>query len=227
MMANLRTPSECWANLFKIASLLVRRLVPSVLRSGILPELWGPYTVLSASKKCFVSFLSAKNWISSAFFAQPGVLHVSQPSLDCFTYVWMGSLTRYWAVITEECLVFWMFLFKKSLDFFFAILIKPVLVFARNWSLGVHYWRVNCVSEDCPVLIWILWTVFECIYHWWMLASGCLVSAWRHPISGTFLPFGCLAGWMGRLSLLTTSLWSVQQSAPRIVSVILFVLPLH
>ena len=34
---------------------------------------------------------------------------------------------------------------------------------------------------------------------------------------GTFLPCGPCAGWMRRLSLLTRSLWSVQQSAPHIV----------
>ena len=37
----LRTPSKCSAHLFKIASLSVRRLVPSALRSGVVPELWG------------------------------------------------------------------------------------------------------------------------------------------------------------------------------------------
>ena len=60
----LRTPSKCSANLFKIASLSVRRLVPSALRSGVVPELWGPYSVLSASKNFFMSFMSAKDWIS-------------------------------------------------------------------------------------------------------------------------------------------------------------------
>ena len=64
----LRTPSKCSAHLFKIVSLSVRRLVPSALRSGVVPELWGPYTVLSASKNFFMSFLSAKDWISLAFF---------------------------------------------------------------------------------------------------------------------------------------------------------------
>ena len=38
----LRTPSKRSAHLFKIASLSVRRLVPSALRSGVVPELWGP-----------------------------------------------------------------------------------------------------------------------------------------------------------------------------------------
>ena len=67
----LRTPSKCSAHLFMIASLSVRRLVPSALRSRVAPELWGPYTVLSASKNFFISFLSAKDWISSDFFSQP------------------------------------------------------------------------------------------------------------------------------------------------------------
>ena len=57
-----RTPSNCSAHLFKIASLSIRILVPSALRSGVVPELCGPYTVLSASKN-FISFLSAKDWI--------------------------------------------------------------------------------------------------------------------------------------------------------------------
>ena len=57
----LRTLSKCLAHLFKIASLSARRLVSSALRSGVIPELWGPYTVLSASKNVFMSFLSAKD----------------------------------------------------------------------------------------------------------------------------------------------------------------------
>ena len=35
----LRTLSKCSAHLFKIASLSVRRLVPSALRRGVVPEL--------------------------------------------------------------------------------------------------------------------------------------------------------------------------------------------
>ena len=57
----LRTPSKCSAHIFKIDSLLVRILVQSALRSGAVPELWGPYTVLSASNKFFMSFLFAKD----------------------------------------------------------------------------------------------------------------------------------------------------------------------
>ena len=42
----LRTSSKCSAHLFNIASLSVRRLVLSALRSGLVPAIWGPYTVL-------------------------------------------------------------------------------------------------------------------------------------------------------------------------------------
>ena len=63
----LRTSSKCSAHLFKISSLSVRRLVLAALRSRVVPELWGPYTVLSASKNFFISFVSAKDCISSAF----------------------------------------------------------------------------------------------------------------------------------------------------------------
>ena len=45
----VRTLSKCSAHLFKLAFLSVRRLVPSALRKRVVPELWGPYTVLSAS----------------------------------------------------------------------------------------------------------------------------------------------------------------------------------
>ena len=41
----LMIPSKCSAHLFKTASLSVRRLVPSALKSGVVSELWGPYTV--------------------------------------------------------------------------------------------------------------------------------------------------------------------------------------
>ena len=129
----LRTPSKCSAHLFKKASVSVRRQVPSALRGGVVTELWGPYTVLSASKNIFMSFLSAIDWISSAFFSKPVVLHVSEPRLNCLAYVWIGSLARYWAGISEVSLVFLVFLFKESLNFF-VILIKPILVFARYWS---------------------------------------------------------------------------------------------
>ena len=40
--------------------------MPSALKRGMVSELWGPHTVLSASKN-FISFLSGKDRILSAF----------------------------------------------------------------------------------------------------------------------------------------------------------------
>ena len=81
----LRTPSKCSAHLLKIASLSVRRLVPSALRSGVVPELWGPYIILSASKNFILSVRKGLDFIS--LFAQPGFLLVSERSLYCLAYV--------------------------------------------------------------------------------------------------------------------------------------------
>ena len=63
----LRTP----VHLFRIASLSVNRLVPYALKSGVVLH------ILSVCKG--LDFISP--------FAQPGVLHVSEPSLYCLAYV--------------------------------------------------------------------------------------------------------------------------------------------
>ena len=160
--SRLRTPSKCSAHLFKIASLSVRRLVPSALRSGVVSELWGPYTVLSASKNFLMSFLSAKDWISSTFFSQPGVLHVSEPRLNCLAYVWIGSLARYWAGISEVSLVFLVFLFKESLKFL-CYSHQTILGVCEILVLGNPLLKSEWCLWDCPALIYIFWTVFQCI----------------------------------------------------------------
>ena len=50
-------------------SFFVSQKISSICtKEWVVPELWGPFTVLSASKNFFISFLSAKDWISSAFF---------------------------------------------------------------------------------------------------------------------------------------------------------------
>ena len=216
----LRTPSKCSAHLFKIASLSVRRLVPSALRSGEVPELWGPYTVLSASKNFFMSFLSVKDWISSAFFlSQESFMSLSL--VWTVLHVWIGSLARYSAGISEVGLVFLVFLFKESLNFF-VVLIKPILVFARYWESIAEEWTVSLktvqlsstASELCSSASKQLQR---------LLTNACLLlscfSLETSNFYGTFLPCGRRTGWMRRLSLLTTSLWSVQQSAPHIVLV--------
>ena len=61
-----------------------RRLVPSALRSGVVSELQVPST---ASTNFFLSFFVCKGLNFISLFAQPGVLHVSELSVDCLTYV--------------------------------------------------------------------------------------------------------------------------------------------
>ena len=55
--------------------------------------------------------------------------------------------------------------------------------------------------------------------------KACLLLSWysfkTSNLFGAFLSCGRRVGWIVRLSLLTTSLWSVQQSAPNIVFVTL------
>ena len=82
----LRTPSNCSAHRFMIASLLVRRLVPSALRSGVAPELWGPYIVEFIKELLHILSVCKRQDIIS-LFAQPGVLHVFEPRLNCLAYV--------------------------------------------------------------------------------------------------------------------------------------------
>ena len=163
-----------------------------------------------------------------SLFAQPGVLNVSESSLDFLTYVWKGSLTWCWAGITEVCLVFFFGVSLQGIPGFpchshqtnldvceILVLGNPLLKGERClWRLSSsHLHLMNCVPVHLN----------GCISHWRMLASCCLVSARAHlsNLFGTFLPYGCRTGWMRILSLLTTSMWSVQQSAPHIVFVTL------
>ena len=44
----LRTTSKCSVYFLKTVSLPVRRLVPSALKSGVVPEPWAPHTDLNA-----------------------------------------------------------------------------------------------------------------------------------------------------------------------------------
>ena len=116
------------------------------------------------------------------------------------------------------------FLFKESLDFF-IILVKQVLVFTRYWSYGIHCWRMDGVSVQfssgsserrssiasnrLQISLMKAYLLLSCF------------SLETSSLFGTFLSCGCRACWMRRLSLLTTSLWSVQQSPPHIVFVTL------
>ena len=123
----LRTPSNWSAHLSKIAFLSVRRL--SALRSECLRTI----NCLKCIKELLHILSVCKGLDFISLFVQRGALHVSEPSLNCLTYVWIGSLTRYWAGITDVGLVCFVFPFKESLDFF-VILTKLILAFARYWS---------------------------------------------------------------------------------------------
>ena len=154
-------------------------------------------------------------------FAQPGVLHVSEPSLYCLAYVWIGSLTRYWAGISEVSLVFLVFLFKESLDFFNQPWCLrdtgPRKSIAEEWTVSLMTVQLSSTSSELcsSASKWLQRS----------LTNACLLlscfSLETSNFFGTFLPCGHHTGWMCRLSLLTTSLWSVQQSAPHIVFVTL------
>ena len=52
-----------------------------------------------------MSFMSAKRLNFFCFLAQPGVLHVPEPVLDCLTNIAVGSLLGYRASIILMCLV--------------------------------------------------------------------------------------------------------------------------
>ena len=91
------------------------------------------------------------------------------PLLKVQRMVWLGS-SLWWELGTNfpyyRSLLLNVIRHKKNSDCdldFFVILITPVLVFARYRSYGIHCWRVNHISEDCLVLIWILWIVIQCI----------------------------------------------------------------
>ena len=127
----------------------------------------------------------------TSLFAQPGVLQVFEPSLYCLTYVCIGSLTRYWYFWCKPC-VFGVSL--QEVPGFLChshqtnpgvceILVRgnPLLKSERCfWRLSrSHLHLLNCVPVHLN----------DCRYHWRMLASCCLVSVWRHPIS---LALSCL-----------------------------------
>ena len=83
----LRTPSKCSAHRCKIASLSVRRLVLSAL-IVVVPELWELYiNCLECIKELshILSVFKGLDFIS--LFAQPKVVHVSEPSLYSLTFV--------------------------------------------------------------------------------------------------------------------------------------------
>ena len=145
----------------------------------MVPELWGLYIVLSSSWELLHILSVCKGLDFISRFAQPGVLHVSESSLYCLAYVWIGSLTRYWAGISGVNLVF----FDVSLQG-----VPGFLCHSHQTNLGV----CEILVQGNPLLkrkrcLWRLSSshlhLIGCRDRWRALVSCCLVSAWRHPIS--------------------------------------------
>ena len=83
----------------------------------MVPELWGSYTVLSASKNFFMSFLSAKDWISSAFFSARSLAHKTSFSKDVVRRVDQLLTLNIWvkfSVDDIEILFFFLIVFRKQ-----------------------------------------------------------------------------------------------------------------
>ena len=165
------------------------RLIPSALRSGVVPELWGPYTVLSASKNFFMSFLSAKDWISSAFF-------FSARGLAC---LWASSEPSCICLNRQSCWILSWYFWGKPCVFGVSLQGVPAfLCHCHQTNLGVCeilvlgnpflksercLWRLS--SSHLHLLNCVPVHLNGCRDRWRMLASCCLVSAWRHLISLT------------------------------------------
>ena len=127
----LSTLLECSAHLSKIASLSVRSVLPSVLSSGVAPELWAINYF-----QCIMELLHVlsvcKRLDFFCFLAEPGVLFVPEPALDRLSNIAVGSYciqSKCHLGVHSASGVF----FKKPL-IFFIFLVKPVLVFARWMS---------------------------------------------------------------------------------------------
>ena len=109
-------------------------------------------------------------------FNQPGVLHVAEPSLDCLTYVWIGSLSKYWAGVTEVCLVLLVFLFS-SFSSNQSWCLRDTgrrESIAEEWMVSLKTVQLSSTSSElCSMRLNV------CSYQWWILASCCLISAWR------------------------------------------------
>ena len=77
---------KCSARLSKIASLSVRSVLPSALRNGVVPELFGRIME-------FLHVLSVYKGLDLfRFLAQPGILHVTESALDRLTNIVVGCL---------------------------------------------------------------------------------------------------------------------------------------
>ena len=109
LIVNGRLSTLLYCSAHLIASLSVRSVLPSVLSSGVVPELFD-HKQFSCKRLIFIYVL-----------AQPGVLHVPEPVLDCLTNIAVGRLLECRASIILMYLVQAVFVFKKPLNFFIIL----------------------------------------------------------------------------------------------------------
>ena len=134
-------------------------------------------------------FLSAKDWISSAWL-------LSQESCISLSLVWTVLHIFEFAAFLDTKLVslrcalcFWCF--SSRAPWISSSFSSNKSLCLRDTGPRKSIAGVDGVSEDCQVLFWngVQLHLIDCRYHWRSLASCCLVLAWRHPIS---LALSCL-----------------------------------
>ena len=158
----LRALSKCSAHLFKIASLSVRRLVPSALRRGVVPELWGHKLSLWHQRtSSYPSFLSAKDWISSA-------LLLSQESCISLSLVWtVLHIFEYATLLDTElvslkyALCFWCFFSSFSSNQSWCLRdTGPRESIAEEWMVSLKTVQFSSGSSERSPL-----HLIDCRYH--------------------------------------------------------------
>ena len=81
---------KCFAHLFKIASLPVRRVLLSASSNVVAPEPFGSLNGFQCILKVLHDLSVRKRLNFFCFLPQPGNLHVPKPGLDCLTNIAAG-----------------------------------------------------------------------------------------------------------------------------------------
>ena len=90
----LSTLLKCSAHLFKIASLSVRIVLPYALSKGVWHQNFWAINCFQCIMELLHILSVYKRLNFFCFLAQPGVLHVTEPALDCLTNIVVGSHTE-------------------------------------------------------------------------------------------------------------------------------------